>query len=239
MNQRQPNLYDDPEEVLTPHYDTGVVILLCISNTLLPFLRKNLGYRLLQPRWLTIGFLVMLGAGYLEFNAQTATLTMHQDGLLMMGLAVMMMMGAGAQRWKARPQAQTAATHIHTRSRGNSTLMPLFRIFRIPEVAVQSWLEPIFAFALGCYLVNVGWELTGWWLAIAAVCLSAVEGIVTKNQRVALMNLRDNRVDAQTLQSMDSAAPGSTGATPPPRTTTAELSPELMRLHRKKRGWFG
>ena len=237
---RNRNSYDDPEEMM-PHYDTAVMVALCISNTILVFLRKKLGFRLLNPRWLIIAMLIGFGAGYMEFNSQDATVAMRQDGLAMMILAACMSMQAGAQRWKARPEAHGAGDHIHTRSRGYSVFMRLFGPLRVSQASVQRWFEPMFVWGVGAYLVKHNWELCGWWLAISGACLGIVESVVAKYQKVAFMDLRDNRIDAQLLQSADSAPPSQpAGKTPPvPRQQTATLSPDVLRLKEHKKSPFG
>jgi len=232
---RRRNLFDDPEEVLTPHWDLGLMGAVLVSNSVMVLLRTGVGPRLLPIFWMGLTHCIMFGMGYLEASATHPTATMMLDGVGIALLGGLSSTAAGMHRWKGRPAATSADSYTHSRSRGRSILL----IPGVEETSVQRWAEPLLIFVLGAWLVKHDFILLSWWLAVAGACLAAIEGAVSKEANHELMDLRDSRASAQALKTRD-AEPSAQAKQeqtrrPAPRVKTAAPSPELSRLMRDKK----
>jgi hypothetical protein len=228
MRQRERNLWDDPIEASSPQYDMMIFVLACLSNAATILCRYNVGFRMLQPWVYRLHIAFLLYVGYWMIHAgDDATVTTRTDGFCLWVLAV----GIAIKFWWLRARAQKMAydpvNPLHTRSRGNSYMTKNLRLLRIPEPIIQRWLEPFTLFFIGAGLVQLHFNVTGFYLAVSGATLAMVESHVQD----AAAEARAYQQVVPAMQTKES----NTQPTAPPRTT-ATLSPELLKLRKNKKG---
>jgi hypothetical protein len=232
---RHRNLYEDPAAVLMPNYDLNIFLMAIISHSVLLFLRRDIGYRLLQ-RWVFCTLvLVLSGAGYMSATAPHASARSQEGGLVMILFAVAMAYLFVYHRRRALKAAFRDVDPVHSMSRGNSLLGPFFRRFAVPEWFVQRWIEPLGVFGTGVYLIlELHWGLLGWWLAVAGTCLAGIEDYTLRQANNAILDVRDAQIEGRLLKEASGVVSDGQArqhttkpAAPPP---PASLSPEIMRM---------
>jgi len=168
-------------------YETARWLALFPALTVMCFLRRNIGYRILNPVWITVTAAAMFLFGEL------ARLTPNHDVLqVMAGLFLLAGLAQRRQRWKERRQG----VHVHSFYVGDSSLE--FRWlpeFLLRENRVARFVEPLVIIAAGALVVNFS-PATGFWLFFAGVSLRAFEGAVREKEQEREMDLMDGIIES-------------------------------------------
>ena len=228
------NLYEDPLSVLFQWYDFVIFLMMFPSNSVLVFLRKNLGYRLMRPWVFGAVFLILwamgsTGALFASYAGSEGSAV--ASNVATCAFAIAMAVFAFFQRRNAWKLVFRDKDPIHTMSRGDSRLCA---ILPLPEWFIQRYVEPILIFMIGLLMSFVfHWVTLGMWFFISSVCLATIEAMILDKTLSAFLDIRDGRVEAAFMREMDQIGDGKTQ----PKAKVGGLaiaSPELMRIRESR-----
>ncbi len=239
-NDRHHNMYEDPLACLLPWWFMMQFFLMFPSNSVIVFLRSNLGYRLMKPWVFGVIFLFLFFAGFGGMTtfalAGGAGRSGATDGgsfplacyaLALGGLAIY-------HRRKGWKLIFRKVDPVHTMSRGDSHLTKALP--KVPEWIIQRYIEPFLVMVLGIILVRLQWTVLGVWLFFSGVCLAAIEAFVLEATINAMLDPLDDRIEANMMREMDAsiAGNGQAGTTPKKIGGLVTASPELMQIRRER-----
>jgi len=238
-NDRHRNLYEDPLACLIWWWDLMILGLMFPSNSVIVFLRKNLGYRLMRP-WIfgaIFLFLAFTGfGGFVSFILSGGATGGIETGggsmpLLIYALALAVLAFIHRRRgWKLVLRKDDP---VHTMSRGDSYLAMLLPF--IPEWVIQRYVEPLLLLALGYYLARLQWTVLGLWLMLSSACLAGIESVVLEHSINAMLDPLDDKIEAKMMQAMDAAIEGKGQLARNQKVGGLVVaSPELMRLRAER-----
>ncbi|MBV9468269.1 MAG: hypothetical protein JOZ57_03430 [Abitibacteriaceae bacterium] len=230
---KQKNIYDDPLSVLFWWYDLAIFVLMFPSNSVIVFLRRNLGYRVIRPWMFQLTFLVLLGLS--SMGVTSAVLSGGATSIVTPLLIFALLMGGLAfyHRRRGWELLFDEPNPIHSMSRGDSHLAKVLPMLR--EDIIQRYIEPAVCILLGLVLLPFAWTL-GVWLLLSGVALTFIEGLFVERAVNDVLDRHDARIEAKINREVDEAKATRNAPTLPARKVGGvTLSPELQRLQAARR----
>lgn len=186
--------------------NVGFFIASLFSLTLLPFLRRGLGFRLLSPLHFIPCLLLFLVCNPLlpgtlitismETNASGGqSPVMHGDGSGFLGLFAFLSMMLASRQRTARRRDMKHGIPVHSFSRGRSVLAFL----PCKLETVHRTIEPLIVILIGFWICDTFSPALGYWLVVSGLALTAVEGHIAKLQMDRRMDAVDGMLDSGAL----------------------------------------
>jgi hypothetical protein len=240
-NDRHHNMYEDPLACLLPWWAMMQFFLMFPSNSVIVFLRSNLGYRLMKPWVFGVIFLFLWLAGIGGLAAFSfaggsgnggssgGTLPLLCFALGLGGLAIF-------HRRRGWKMVFSKTNPLHTMSRGDSHLVKVLPM--VPEWIIQRYVEPFLVMVLGLLMLRFQWTILGLWFMLSGLCLAAIEAFVLEAAINAMLDPLDDRIEANMLREMDAfiTGNGQDGEKPKKIGGLVTASPELLQARRERLG---
>lgn len=185
----------------------GFFIASLLSLTLLPFLRRRLGFRLLSPLHFIPCLLLFLLCNPLIPGA-LITMSMEPNasggespvlhtgnGSGFLGLFAFLSMMLASRQRAARRREMKQGIPVHSFSRGIS----VFAFLPCKLETVHRTIEPLFVIVIGFWIWDTFSPALGWWLVVSGLALTAVEARVAQIQMERTMDAVDGMLDSGTL----------------------------------------
>lgn len=260
------SLYDEPGKALLGGVYHVVIFLFTLQSlSILMFLRRRIGKRILRAWVFVATFLVLvtLGGGWIHPPFSEAT---GADGSLLLyafAMALLAIYHTCIGRELTSPDIPEHAK-LHTRARGDSHLMLLLgnlprfylplgcsfyygkffqplQVTPLPEAFVQRFAEPVLLAVLSGVFAAQG-SFLGGWLGLSAISLLCVESEYQQSALDKLDDLYDQRLEARTFALIKSGLEqgGRTPAKVNGITTNgiARLSETLLQLQNERNRWI-
>jgi hypothetical protein len=203
--------------------------------TLMVFLRRDLGYRLLNPTWLWGVTIVEIVIAVVLHPPNGRPNTLFDFAVVSCGLGMI-------QRLKRKRELAQGILQ-HSFYLGDSRL----RFRWLPGFVkhnrrVERFVEPALFFLTGTILLLYQ-PLLGFWLVIAAACLRVVEADVydkTRNRELDMMDsLIVSKGQSEVVEKFEGPTPGSTGSQmPEPKVPTGMADDIAAHIKRRKAKHF-
>lgn len=260
---RHRNLFDDMTVAFTEMkiYKFMIFLAMAQSNNVILFLRYDIGLRVLQSWTLQVAFFFLLFVSGFGGTLLSPFRPWQLDGWLFTYALFM-----GLLAWVHVDIARELAEHddrrhplgLHTRARGDSFLTPLLgafpsvgfpwwnwyergfkklRLLPLDEPTIQGVVEPCIVLGVGTLALKSGAYFLGLWLILSALCLRIVEYDVFAQAMHATHDMRDARIEAQTLRANEDIASGKRN--PPPKGKIggiAVASPLVLKMRAQRQG---
>jgi hypothetical protein len=187
----------------------------CFAISVVPFIRKDFGERYLG--WMNLFFGYTVVANFMFLGSLFAFLTRWggQQFMMLFWLAFIAM--SLYRRWEIA-RKNNAGVEWHSMYLGTS-LLPL----PFSREKIYKFFEPAFVFTAG-YLLNAFSGQVGLWLMISAVALFVNNHIAFYNERRAMLDMRDAKIEAKYLSAALAGKPANETA----GFVVAESSIKLM-----------
>ena len=225
--QHKTNTFDDPFATFIDGaiYKVFIFLFICVSSTVIIFLRYRIGLRLARMWVFTLFFLLAGGYSLLFSSGVLALLSgfipAHAFDLAWFSIAALIV--GYYRNAVAKELVEHPTQPLHTMARGNSYLTrslsrlpevygigwrftPSFHLtrpqwFPLSEPAIQRWLEPVLLAVIGGILVWMGSPVGGW-LSFSAICLSIVESDYHIKGENHYYNLKDSEIEGKVMKAM-------------------------------------
>ncbi len=161
------------------------ILTIVMAGSLLVFLRRDIGIRLLIRRYFVVAAALLIGFSYVQdpFDMQ----------LTVFALAVVVLVFIHRARHMRR--IKRGVPEWHSFATGRSVL---FSFLPLPRVLVQIVIEPVLCGALGWWLAQQSNSTfyIGWWIVISAGLLFIMENEIRISLRERLFDLGDTIIDS-------------------------------------------
>lgn len=190
-------------QFLTPEQKIAIFqwLLLGAAISVMVFLRRRMGYRVLKPLHL-LGAAIMMGGmaffGLLGsmFGQPSVALMATNPLLNLCGMGVFVFgMFQRHQRWKEIKRGED----WHTYYKGTSWLeyLPFWPAFLRHEDRISRFLDPLLCFVLGMFFFSCGMPGFGLWLLVAGFCLFGYEALAYEAAHEREMNMYDSDIESR------------------------------------------
>jgi hypothetical protein len=215
---------------------SGLKFLVDMSNSVLVFMRKDVGHRLLDPMAFGRHFLVLVVLGLIVMRWPHVYEHAPYGGIALICFALLMQARCNQLRKESLRANLDPNNPQHSMSRGVSPSAARWARLRISELNVQRVVEPLSAIALGAWLIGIHFVILGAWFVVAGISLLIVESVVDHETNTEIFDAQDAHAKGKMLQnSVPTMAAKKNASLQDPvarSSSVATTSPELDRLRK-------
>jgi hypothetical protein len=164
----------------------------CLSVSVTPFLRKDMGERYFG--WLNLYFGYSVLSTFF-FVGPLASMFIHSSSIFPSMMTWFMLAFVGAAIYQRREiwKRNKSGLQWHTMFMGTSVLA---KVLPISQEMIFKFVEPVLVWLLGHFLYSFNWEV-GLWLYLAAFALAINNHLIFFNERQNILNIGDAQIEAQ------------------------------------------
>jgi hypothetical protein len=166
--------------------DFSGAITIVMAGSLLVFIRRNIGVRLLMRRRFVVAAALLIGLSYIEHP--------FDQWLTRFAIAVVILVFFHHARHMRRIKRGTPDWHSYDTGRSL-----IFSFLPLPRFLIHGVLEPAICGALGWWLAgrsNTTFYL-GWWIILSSMLLFFLENTIRVARRESLFDLGDTIVESE------------------------------------------
>ena len=186
----------NPAPPLFEQYRTAQWLMQFPALTLMVFLRRDLGYRLLNPLALVATFGLLFVLAVLSSPDNGANRPMDLAVFAVVGFTISMALRI-RRWWTMNRSARQHSYYIGTSHFDHKWVPDIFRSNR----RAARFLDPIACAGIGIALFNVSRALATW-LILSALCLRAYEFMIHERQHNVELDLTDSLIESESQAEM-------------------------------------